>query len=177
MTGLAVNTTFYRILKERRFVRDEPSVKLHFRIYKKYINVIRYFVIVFYVVVIPFIDTPNWCLNSYHDNDAERKQTRWDFIIDCSKIDGIPYSQVACVGPSYISLMDIVCITFFAYSRYYRWKFAERRDIDRLQDILMTIGFALIMTDLIIAIIFVHRPFFAGIFRPFIVGCFMRSVR
>ena len=62
MTGLAVNTTFYRTLKERRFVRDEPSAKLHFRIYKRVINKIRYFVIIFYVVVIPFIDTPNWCL-------------------------------------------------------------------------------------------------------------------
>ena len=57
-----MNTTFYRILKERVLVRDTPEAKRHFRIYKKVINIIRYIVIAFYVVVIPFIDTPNWCL-------------------------------------------------------------------------------------------------------------------
>jgi hypothetical protein len=41
----------------------------------------------------------------------------------------------------------------------------------------MLIIYIAVMIDLITSVILVDQPWFAGILRPYIVGCFMKSVR
>ena len=52
--------------------------------------------------------------------------------------------------------MDIACIFFFAFCRYYRHKFAERRAIEKRQDRVMAVVFIAVLTDLVCAVILVQ---------------------
>ncbi len=49
--------------------------------------------------------------------------------------------------------------------------------MDNKLDLLFTCIYIAIMVDLIISVILVDRPYAAGIMRPYIVACFMKSVR
>ena len=81
------------------------------------------------------------------------------------------------LGLFYSNIMDIVCVIFFGYSRLYRKKWCRIRPIDRKITAVMGILFAASVIDQAFSIVFLQRAFFAGLLRPFLVACFLNSVR
>jgi len=82
---------------------------------------IRGFFVFIYLFVLPFMETPSWCLDEIKDSE------HWDFTIECKGFDR-PVSSLWKLGTTWIGILEFTCLSFFAYSRMYRSKFLMRAD-------------------------------------------------
>ena len=175
--GINTNIEFYRRIKERILVNDDDLSRKHFEFYKSWITKMRYGVIVLYAVVIPFMEVPNWCLDKYAAEPGITNQDlRFTFSIPCSKYD-LPQSNLLMLGLFYSNILDIMCVIYFGYSRLHRIKWCHQRPIDKRITVVMGILFATSLIDQVLSIVLIRRAFFAGLLRPFLVACFLNSVR
>ena len=55
----------YRKLKERLEVKNDDRSKSLYKFHKNVIKVIRQFILLVFLVFLPFIETPKWCIESY----------------------------------------------------------------------------------------------------------------
>ena len=97
-------------------------------------------------------------------------------VLSCQDY-GIPNSNTLYLVPTYTSMLDCACILYFFFSRWNRTRWAVKNKFDRNVNIVMIVTFVMMLGDLIYAIISMRRPFYSGLLRPIIVGCFLHSVR
>ena len=124
--------------------------------------------IAIYIGVIPFFTTPTWCLED---------QNRWDFFTECGKYD-IPYSNTLTINQTYLCIADMICVSIFAYGRWYRRKFdAVYEPHEKIEDA----GFAMAVLGCvgssIASIVKMNQPVLADLLRPFIVASLLQSVQ
>ena len=129
-----------------------------------------------FVVILPFIESPQWCIDEYKAHSKNNEISLTDPFLDCNEY-GVPFAKLWCIAPLYTVIMDIMCILFFIYSRWNRKRWSVPSKFDDNVNIVMLITCTLSLADLLWAIIKLRRPFFAGLLRPIIVGCFLHSVR
>ena len=55
----------YRKLKERLEVKNDDRSKSLYKFHKNVIKVIRQFILIIFLVILPFIETPKWCIDKY----------------------------------------------------------------------------------------------------------------
>ena len=123
-----------------------------------------------YIGVNPIIDAPNWCLQGLKDTE------RTGIVLECSHM-GIPFSRNPTLSPGFIAALDLMCLCFFLYFRWFKTKWEKKRKTTSIKNWIMTITIALIFIDNIVAMIIYIRPFFSIMMRPLIVACFLHLVR
>ena len=90
---------------------------------------------------------------------------------------GVPYSKLVTLSPLITNILDMCCIIVFIIIRLYRSRWAREHKKDKKINIIMAIFFGLILVDNTLSITIESTPYFTQLVRPFIVGCFMISVR
>ena len=105
---------------------------------------------IIYIFFLPNVEAPDWC--NHYVKEELGGISRTDFFMDC--IDaGFPYSQLPTMGPFFTCWIDVLCVCYFFFNRWYkrRWKVITRNDT--FANIAMIIIFAVSIIDLIYAII------------------------
>ena len=64
------------------------------------------------------LETPGWCAKLHKGEPGYR----WSLSVNCLGYDR-PASTFMNLGPAWISILDILCVLFFVYSRWYRRKY------------------------------------------------------
>ena len=67
--------------------------------------------------IAPFIETPYWCIKY---EEYEKSQA---VLYNCEvnhKYYEAKYSEIIDLNPLYTALLDIVCLAFFAYFRWFK---------------------------------------------------------
>ena len=59
----------YRKLKERLEVKNDDRSKSLYKFHKNVIKVIRQFILIVFLVILPFIETPKWCIDKYKQDE------------------------------------------------------------------------------------------------------------
>ena len=90
---------------------------------------------------------------------------------------GIPYSGNPTLSPGFIAALDLICLSFFLYFRWFKTKWEKKRKTTSLKNCILSITVTLIFIDNIIAMIIYTRPFFSILMRPLIFACFLHLVR
>ena len=76
------------------------------------------FVVVFiYIGLMPFIETPYWCL----ERNENLKEDQYKFFYDCHvdlEYYVVKHSEIIDLNPLVTSTIDILCLAFFAYFRW-----------------------------------------------------------
>ena len=104
----------HRVLEKHCLVRDDDLARKRFAEHRKYLHPIKYACLVVYIVVIPFLECPNWCLDK---KKGTSEQTH--FFLICSSYD-VPYAGFPFVNPRYLFIFELCCLGVFALSRWYR---------------------------------------------------------
>ena len=73
--------------------------------------------------------------------------------------------------------MDILCLAFFLYFRWFKSKWEKKKDKRKLRNLLLTLAVIVIVIENIICIILFRRPYLSIILRPFVFACFLHLVR
>ena len=139
------------------------------RFHKKYLSPLKVFVIILYVVVIPYLETPAWCLQKLQHEDL-------GFVTPCHTFD-VPYSGNLTLAPYFTLSLDMLCLSFFLY---FKWsKLQYKLDIDRRKVLatILSILSAISILSSIICIILVRASYVSVLVRPFVLACFLKLVR
>jgi hypothetical protein len=109
----------------------------------------RYITIFVYIILIPFYTTPGWCL----DNGSGNEPSSWEFFTDCEGY-GIPYSRTLTINTTYLCLLDLACVSIFAYGRWFRRKFdAVYEPHEKIEDAIFALCVIASYIGLVFAII------------------------
>ena len=88
MGGINTNIEFYRKIKERILVKNDELSQQQFKFYKTFITKMRYFVIVLYAIILPFMEAPNWCIDRLAAEPGQStSDVRFLFSLPCSDYD------------------------------------------------------------------------------------------
>ena len=89
-----------------------------------------YVSIFFFIFVLPFVSTPNWCLNrlinAYNDGKIS-VNPRSQFSFDCANVDkdnladNMPLSGSVCLTPYFTSTCDICILSFFIVRSIFKY--------------------------------------------------------
>ena len=127
-------------------------------------------VLITYILILPCIESPDWC------NDNVENSDRFHFWIDCRNL-GYPYSRLPTIGPFFTTMVDIFCVVYLAFVKWYKNKWREQTKYDRARNYYMIAIFGVSLVDLSFSIILLKRPIVSAFLRPFILASCMSSVR
>lgn len=91
-----------------------------YKFHKKYLSRLKFVFLILYIGVLPFVETPEWCLSRIKASG----QARGDIILDCSEM-GVPQSNLVHFSPTFISVIEFICLTFFVYFRWSKTRWGE----------------------------------------------------
>ena len=150
--------------------------KRRYYLHKKCFNKIKLVLLVFYIIIIPYCEAPDWCIDQIRKQKGGGKIVINRFWLPCHD-RGIPYSDTMTLSPFYTSLFDIIIITYLAFMRYYKTTWKRVKNSDRKQNLFMSFLYIAIFIDMLISLIERDTPYFSRFCKPFIIGSFMVSVR
>ena len=172
--GLASTLYFYKQLKYRICVRKDEKSQWYYRFHKKYLSRIKLVVLFIYILVLPFLETPSWCINKHKDDSKwERKSFK---SLNCEHF-GIPYSKNPTLSPITIVMMEFICIGFIGFFRWFKTLWGTTRRDHWMTNIVLGLAMTTVIVDNIVSIFVFRRAFLANLMRPIIFGQFLHLVR
>ena len=143
--------------------------------HRKYLSKLKYAVILVYIFFMPCIETPYWCLAI---NVEEKVQDT--FLYDCQVNYGnylVKHSEIIDLNPIIAGSIDILCLIFFSYFRWFksRWSLQGRKDMCR--NIFFAVLCTISVTNFSLAAFGISSTFYADLLRPFVVINFLGTMR
>ena len=102
--------------------------------------------------------------------------SRTDFFMDCDEA-GYPYSKLPTMGPFFTCWIDILCVCYFFFNRWYKRRWKVTTSHDTFANIAMILIFLVSLIDLVYSIITLSQPFLSSFARPLILATCMSSLR
>ena len=89
----------------------------------------------------------------------------------------VKYSQILNLNPVITSTIDIFCITFFCFFRWFKTTWCVQGKNDKIRNIALGVLSLISSISVIIAAFGKETPFIADLLRPFVVLFFLRTLR
>ena len=131
------------------------------------------FFLMLYITIIPFLETPMWCLRKIKESENFERGT---VILDCHNM-GVPFSRNPTLSPVFIAFLDFTCLSYFVFIRWFKTKWRTDSRKDRIQNIILAISVSCIVVDSTIAMALFTKPFVTCIMRPIVFGSFIHLMR
>ena len=147
---IATNLQFYKFIKEMMNILPGEECKKRYYYHKKFLNRIKLVLLVFYIIIIPFCEAPDWCIDSIRQQKGGGKIVINRFYLPC-KDRGIPFSDTVTLSPFYTSLVDLMIVTYLAFMRWYKTTWKRVRNSDKKQNMFMSFLFFAICIDMSIS--------------------------
>ena len=164
---------FYKKLKYVLTVRQDEQSQARYRFHQRYLSRLKLIFLVSYIIVIPFLESPNWCVTAVRDSpDFHRGR----IVLECND-RGVPFSGNPTLSPVFIACLDFMCLGFFLFFRWYKTLWGQVLRKSRVQNIVMVIAVAISVVDSIVAMVLYTSPFFTDVMRPIVFGSFLHLVR
>ena len=175
VSGYATERQFDKKLAEKAAVKlDAKAAKRH-KFQKKWLSGMKNVVIVFYFLIIPMLETPNWCLDWFR---ADRHKLP-GICIPCQEAYGgiIRYSNLPKLQPAVAYSIDVCCLVVLGVFKCFKlsWKRTSGTEKARIW------GFILIelvcIGDLAAAGYTFSYPYLNNLLRPVVVVVFFSTIR
>ena len=166
------NLLFDHKLQEKASVKDGGDAFKRYKFQKKWLSKVKLGALIIYYFVVPFFQTPQWCLNYFQDDGLK-------LILNCHEVDGgsIKYSNLPQLAPWLTNVTDFLClfsITFYFWFKI-TWREISQRSKVRLG--ILTAIFAFSTIDLATSTIREKYPYFSNFMRPIVIMIMMSQVR
>ncbi len=120
VSDLQASIYFYKQLIYKSSVKPDEKSQEMYKFHKKYLSRLKFFFLILYIGVLPFLETPEWCLSRIKDSGKARGQ----IILDCEDL-GVPHSHFPKFSPTFISVIEFFCLAFFVYFRWSKTRWGE----------------------------------------------------
>lgn len=127
---------FDRRLKERYMTKDNLEAREAQKFQKDWLSKLKNIALLFYYIVIPFVQTPDWCTNRYsaycHQNGIP--DYKFKITYDCAVVaNGIQFSGFPDFTPLITGVLDIFCLLTLSIFRCYKikWRRMSRTNMCR----------------------------------------------
>jgi hypothetical protein len=155
-------------------LKDDPKAKERYRFHQKVLSKIKGLALVVYYVLVPFLQSPDWCTSEVADMNKDH-----DIIFDCQAVrsNTVKYSNLPKLAPWFTGLLDILCLSFFAFFRGYKLTWRAQSKKDRNRTISLIVLLIVCLTDISISMARERYPYLTNFLRPVVVMIFMSSIR
>ena len=127
-----------------------------------------------YIGVIPFLETPDWCLRKF-ENEENFDRSR--VVLNCRDF-GVPFSGNPTLSPILLVPIDLLCLAFLNFFQFFKYKWQEQKSPSgkRRDKILLSITIFYVL-DGILAIVLYQRPYLSELLRPVVSYLVLKTVR
>lgn len=164
-------------LKYKLKVKDDPIAKRNYKIHRKFLSPLKYVVLITYIGVIPFIQTPYWCILNSDGRPIDNSMI-YDCNFDETNSDyNVQFSQIINLNPIVVDPLDLLCIAFFIYFRYYKSTWSVQNRHDRNRNVLFAVLATLSILIFALSMRFKTTAFYGDLLKPFIIINFLGTLR
>ena len=129
-----------------------------------------------YFFVVPFLQTPDWCINYFR----ERQDTRLVRpVFECTEVDGgtIRYSELPKLSPSITGACDLVCLGILTFYRCYKMSWRKQSAQNKCRSYFLFALTLMSVVDLGLAVLNNRYPYASNYAKPFVILVFLSSIR
>ena len=172
---LAILIAFDDSVKEMAsFKNVDPSEKLTKEQRKKYYAA-RGFLVFFYFIVVPFCQSPAWCLEYYHQQGYRNFG-----MFDCDAVSvesRVRYSAFPTFSPMVTILIDVFCMVAFCIMACYEKKWKNQTEGEKRRAGILIVAVVISMVDLTRCFFSMKFPYFANMMRVIVILTFTHRLR
>ena len=174
---------FDRKLKAKLAIQNDLGSTERAKVYLKYMHWPLYVIIFVYVLIMPFLTAPVWCVQYWNEIDP------WQLTIDCKHagsvhIDSTGYNKpIRLVGDTQLSILvsnsiDICLVSFLTFVRFYKGTYSKQSKSMKLRSYILLSLLLIAIIDGVLGI-FVGKIFgyLSNWIRPIVAVVFMGQVR
>ena len=124
---------------------------------------------IFYICIVPFIMTGDWCLDNI---EKTRGADYTGFFLDCKSVAislEIPYAYTPTAVPAFTACLDLICLLVFCAIKMFRYKTRKLDKPKFYRDIAFCVLVSISFIDIIVCLILYEKQFVANMLRPFII--------
>ena len=165
-------------MKYKLKVRSEDERAIaNYQIHRKYLSKIKWFVVIFYIFIMPFIETPYWCLEKNKNTHARFQYT---IIYHCHvEMENYEASSadILDLNPLITCSIDLICLGFFVFFRWFKTTWGTYNKKDKIRNIILATICIIQSFIIILTVLGITTPFIADLLRPFVVIDFFGAMR
>ena len=120
------------------------------------------------------METPDWCVQQIKGTYGRVRVFNWP-LLSCSQF--APDSRYRKLNPLYTNLVELACILFFCFFRFYKTQWQVQKPMGRRISILIYVLCGGIALEITIQTVYDRATVFASLVRPVIVAAFNAMMR
>ena len=162
-------------LKAKVAIFHEDGAFKRYKFARKWCKWPKDVAILIYFFIVPFLQTPAWCIDYFRDKDTQYLRP----IYECTEVDGgtIRYSELPKLAPFITGSLDFICLGILTFLRYFKMSWREESSKDKCRTYGLAAMFIISILDLCVAIAINKCPYIANYIRPFVVLVFHSTIR
>lgn len=163
-------------LREKALILDSEDAKKAYKVQKVCLSRLKNVTIVLYYFIVPYFETPDWCLKYFKREDTP--SVLGIFVPCYDACDGVvKYSNLPKLIPVVCSSLDLFCLLCLCVFRLYKQKWRKLTFWDKARNWIF-FGIQLICSiDVIRAAIYYQYPYVNNLCRPWVCVIFFSSIR
>ena len=163
-------------LREKSTMLDSDEAKKAYKVQKLCLSRIRNVTIVTYYFIVPYFETPDWCLKFFKRDDTPSVD---GIFVPCQDAcDGIvKYSDMPKLIPIVCSSLDLFCLLNLCIYRMYKQRWRKLDRWDKVRNWIFLFIMIVCSADVIRAAVFYQYPYINNLCRPWVCIIFFSSIR
>ena len=163
-------------LREKSTMLESEEAKKAYKVQKVCLSRIRNVTIVVYYFIVPYFETPDWCLKYFKRDDTPPVD---EFFVPCyNAMNGeVKYSDMPKLNPVICSSLDLFCLLNLCVYRMYKQKWRTLGKWDKLRNWIFVAIMLICSADVIRAAVFYQYPYVNNLCRPWVCIIFFSSIR
>lgn len=167
-------------LKEKYMTKDDVEAREAQMFQKNWLSKFKNIALLLYFIFIPFLQTPDWCINRYatycHENGIKNYKLKVEY--DCAVVaNGIKFSGTPYCTPLFTGVLDIFCLLTLSIFRCYKIKWRRMSQVNMHRTQALAIISLICICDIIYSIAEDEYPYLSNFLRPVVVLIFSSSIR
>ena len=136
-------------------------------------------VMLFYIIIIPLVDMPKWCLEEYNDKNSALYHKNTSFFISCQDktLANYPTSGNMFVNNIATTVFDMLCIVYIGSIQIRKMRMRKFEKNDKIRNIIMFTCLAVQFVTTLISCITDTKSWTTSLLKPWIVMLSFKSFR
>ena len=135
----------------------------------------RTLLVFLYFIVVPYCQSPQWCLEYFHERDERHFGT-----LDCTKASestNVRFSDFPTLSPMVTVLVDVLCMIGFCVMACYENAWRDQSQGEKRRTAMLVIACSISFIDLVRSVLAMKYPYFANLMRVAVLLSFASRMR
>lgn len=140
---------------------------------KKWLSGVKNVVILVYYLVIPFLQTPDWCVKYYKDHGLH------GWLYNCQKVDNgtVLYSNLPKLSPWLVAFLDISSLGYLVFYMWFKTTWRKITPNSKVRLWLLIAIYIISFFDCLLTAFRSGFPYLTNFFRPLVMLLYLAQQR